>query len=91
MGTNNDIFVPPMFYKIVTFPKTEEKPMRTLAFMFTHQKVRHGRIQDFLTSVDIIEAMTGLDFFPETKIDENIDTWHVWEEWFEDISSSHTK
>lgn len=91
VGTNNDIFVPPMFYKIVTFPKTEDKPMRTLAFMFPHQKVRHGRIQDFLTSVDIVEAMTGLDFFLETQIDEHLDTWYVWEEWFADISSSHIR
>lgn len=91
VGTNNDIFVPPMFYKIVTFQKTQDKPMRTLAFMFSHQKIKHGRIQDFLTSVDIVEAMAGVDFFTETEIDEDIDTWHTWVEWFEGINSSHTK
>ncbi len=75
VGTHNDIFVPPMFYKIVTFKETARKPMRTLAFMFPHQKVRHGRIQDFLTSIDVIEAMTNIDFFNNKKIDEEIDTW----------------
>jgi endonuclease G len=82
IGPNKDIFVPPMFYKIVTFEAHNERPQRTLAFLFPHQRVSHGEIQNFLTSIDVVEAMTGLDFFSNIEIDEDSDTWETWEKWF---------
>ena len=42
-----------------------------LAFLFAHQRVRHGEIEDFLVSVDVIEALTGLDFF--VGLDEDVE------------------
>ncbi len=82
VGKNNDITVPPMFYKIVIQNDKEGKPL-ILAFLLPHHKVAHGEIEDYLVSVDIIEALTGLDFFRD--LDENIetsleatDTWVNW-------------
>ncbi len=91
VGQNSNISVPPMFYKIVSFDATNDKPQRVLAFLFPHQQVKHGRIQDFLTSVNIIENLTGLDFFQDIGIDEYEDSWRTWERWFADIDSTHTR
>lgn len=84
VGTNNDITVPPMFFKIVVRNDNHGKPL-VLAFLLPHHKEAHGEIQDFLVSVDIIEALTGLDFF--SKMDEDMegkleaeDTWLNWGE-----------
>ena len=64
VGPNNDIVVPPMFWKIVIRgPDDNEEFPTVLAFLFPHQRVSHGDIEDFLVSVDIIEALSGLDFF----------------------------
>lgn len=82
VGPNKDITVPPMFYKIVIQNDTEGNP-KVLAFLLPHHRVAHGDIQDFLVSVDIIEALTGLDFFRELEDDietelEATDTWENW-------------
>ncbi len=74
--------VPPMFFKIVV-TETDGKPT-VLAFLFPHQIKKHGNIQDYLVSVNLIEAMTGLDFFPDLhstdwKNMERTSTWVNWE------------
>ena len=48
-----------------------------------HQYSAHGRIENFLVSVDIIEAMTGENFFNSfddevEKSLESKDTWQTW-------------
>lgn len=73
--------VPPMFYKIV-ITETDDEP-EVLAFLFPHQIEKHGKIQDYLVSVNLIEAMTGLDFFPEMTREEwesfeRMSTFHNW-------------
>lgn len=82
VGPDKDITVPPMFYKIVIRNDDQGKP-KVLAFLLPHHRVAHGDIQDFLVSVDIIEALTGLDFFSDMDDDteaelEAIDTWVNW-------------
>lgn len=82
VGENKDITVPPMFYKIVVRNDDHGKPL-VLAFLLPHHREAHGDIQDFLVSVDIIEALTGLDFFSEMKDEvekplEAKDTWLNW-------------
>jgi len=52
-----------MFFKIV-ITETGGKP-KVLAFLFPYQIKKHGEIQDYLISLNLIEAMTGLDFFPD--------------------------
>ena len=82
VGKNKDITVPPMFYKIVIRNDEQDNPL-VLAFLLPHHKVAHGEIEDYLVSVDIIEALTGLDFFRELDDDlesslEATDTWVNW-------------
>jgi DNA/RNA endonuclease G (NUC1) len=53
-----------MFFKIVVLedPDPDVETPVVLAFLFPHQRARHGEIENFLVSVDVVEALTGLDF-----------------------------
>ncbi len=86
VGTNADVAVPPMFFKIVILDDPNADPPIVLAYLLPHQRVRHGELDSFLVSVDVIEALTGLDFFPnETEEDwlEDQDTWNFAQTHFE--------
>lgn len=83
VGKNKNITVPPMFYKIVARNDEEGNPI-VLAFLLPHHKTPHGNIESFLVSVDIIESLTGLDFFRdlEDNVEDSLeaaDTWLNWE------------
>ena len=83
VGPNDDIHVPPMFYKIVTWIDTDVDEPVFLAFLFPHQRSSHGDIEDFLVSIDIIEVLTGHDFFADLADDvesavEDVDTFDAW-------------
>jgi endonuclease G len=83
VGPASDIHVPPMFYKIVAWEAPSQDDPMILAFLFPHQRVSHGEIQDFLVTINVLEAMTGLDFFPDLEDDteatlEDRDTWETW-------------
>lgn len=74
-----------MFYKIVTWQDPEIDEPVFLAFLFPHQRVSHGEIEDFLISIDVIEAMTGVDFFADLEDSvenavEDADTFAMWQE-----------
>lgn len=84
VGPDNDIAVPPMFYKIVIRKDETDNSPIVLAFLFPHQRSKHGNIEDFLVTVDVIEEMTGLDFFSDLDDDaemelERTDTWDNWQ------------
>ena len=64
VGPESNIQVPAMLYKIVL--KKTPNPL-ILAFLFPQQREKHGHIEDFLVSVDAIEALTGIDFFPSLR------------------------
>lgn len=82
VGKNNNITVPPMFYKIVIRNDEEGNPL-ILAFLLPHHKVPHGDIENFLVSVDIIESLTGLDFFRELddSIEDSLEAVDTWVNW----------
>jgi endonuclease G len=57
---------------------------RVLAFLFPHSRVRHGDLEDYLVSIDVVEALTGLDFFNEfgeevQRALEDTDTFENWD------------
>lgn len=87
VGPEHDILVPPMFFKIVVRepgPDEESDLPQVLAFLFPHQRQAHGQIEDFLVTVDVIEALTGLDFFhelsdPVEAVMEDMDTFANWQ------------
>jgi len=86
VGPDHDILVPPMYFKIVVRepdPDDEGDLPQVLAFLFPHQRVAHGEIEDFLVTIDVIEALTGLDFFnelsdPVESVLEDTDTVENW-------------
>lgn len=85
IGPDKDITIPAAFYKIVIQkPAVESEPPKVLAFLFPHQRERQGDLDDFLVSIDTIEALIGLDFFstmgePQEKELESKGTWKLWE------------
>ena len=54
--------VPNYFYKIILDYHTPK--LKVIAFLIPHQNSEKGLYQ-FVTSVDEIERLTGIDFFPE--------------------------
>lgn len=83
IGPEGDIEVPPLFYQIVTRLDDDGAPI-VLAFLLPHHERAHGEIEDYLVSVDVIEALTGRDFFhelPDPAEDdlEAADTFRNWE------------
>ncbi len=66
MGNNyktigyNEIAIPPKFYKILYDPSTEE----SIAYIMENQ-VLDRPIDDYATSVDEVEMITGINFFDE--------------------------
>lgn len=53
--------VPEAFYKIIVVPAEEPK---ALAFLMPQEVRGDESLDDFLVSIDEVEARTGLDFFP---------------------------
>lgn len=86
MGPSKDIHIPSMFFKIVIQRSSScSCSVKVLAFLFPHQSDSHGDIMDFLVSIDIIESLSGFDFFLESSDGigddlEKQDTWGFWQD-----------
>ncbi|MFC2108261.1 DNA/RNA non-specific endonuclease [Candidatus Bipolaricaulota bacterium] len=72
IGPELNVRVPQAFYKIVAWKPTETST-QALAFLFPHQKARMGEIEHFLVSIDLLEALTGFDFFTSMQDASEID------------------
>lgn len=89
VGPDSDIEVPPAFFQIVAVEDPQFEHPMVAAFLLPHHRTKHGDIQDFMVSVDVIEALTGLDFFSglEDEQEETIedqDTYELWASYFLD-------
>ena len=63
--------VPKGFYKIMV--KKQRDRLSALAFYFPNIESRQGRLDsEFMTSIDHIEEMTMIDFFP--KLDDDVES-----------------
>jgi endonuclease G len=60
------VAVPKYFYKILFYHAAEKSKM--IAFLMPHTK-SDAPLYSFVTSVDSIEKLTGIDFFPKLKDD----------------------
>ena len=58
----NGVSVPKQFYKIVYAPKEE----KMFAFLMPNQKIT-APLPSFVVSVDSLEVLTGIDFFPQLE------------------------
>jgi len=63
VGPDGDKAVPPMFFKVVVYEKEEQVEPVVLAFLFPHQRKSHGHIEDFLVTVDVLEAIDWIGLF----------------------------
>ena len=77
---NGRITVPNAYYKVIMAPCV--KPCRVIAFIYPNGR-SGGRLQQYAVSVDEVERLTGLEFFPYLPDDEqrrlekgvNLDAW----------------
>lgn len=63
IGTE-EVAVPQYFYKIIL--DYNDPDIKAIAFLIPHEKSDKGLYQ-FVTSIDKIEEITGIDFFPEIE------------------------
>lgn len=66
-----EIPVPPRFYKIAFEPGRN----RAIAFIFPNKKIKGRELAPFISTIDDIEAATGLDFLPnlDRRIERRIE------------------
>lgn len=66
LGTigKNEVTIPGYFYKVML--KQKDSKILSIAFLIP-QIGSIGKIQDYIVTVNTIETITGLDFFPELK------------------------
>lgn len=76
----DDLAVPEFFYKIVLVNK--EETIKAIAFILPNRK-SDKKLDFYITYIDFIEEITGIDFFPEipdeveNKLESNIEA-HKW-------------
>ena len=58
----SQVAVPDAFYKVILAPYLSTP--RAIGFIMKHQKGNHP-LRSYAVSVDSIESLTGIDFFPE--------------------------
>ena len=73
IGTGN-VTVPSMFYKVVYSPKRGG-----IGFLLPNQKL-NGHLQTWQVSINYIEELTGIDFFPQLpkELQSDIESQIVW-------------
>jgi endonuclease G len=74
------VAVPNMFYKILI--DANNKPIKALGFLLPHEDSDEP-LWKFVTSIDTIEVLTGIDFFPELNdaIENKIEASSDYKNW----------
>jgi endonuclease G len=62
---SNRVAIPTHFYKIVVSCTESGDNLDAIAFILPNQKNPNEKLPDFITSIDEIEKVTGLDFMAE--------------------------
>jgi endonuclease G len=77
---DEDVAVPNQFYKVI-MDVTNGKP-KVLAFLMNHED-SDLPLYEFVVSVDAIEALTGIDFFPvlEDSIEDKLEASSSYKGW----------
>lgn len=76
----SQVAVPDAFYKVILAPYLSTP--RAIGFIMKHQKGNHP-LRSYAVSVDSIESLTGIDFFPELPdaIEKEVEAKTQPEEW----------
>ncbi|MDG6099015.1 DNA/RNA non-specific endonuclease [Alteromonas sp. ZYF713] len=62
----NRVPVPAMYYKIIYDKANNE----SLAYLFPHDNIKTANLDDYLTSIDVIETVSGLNFLSGIEDDD---------------------
>ncbi len=78
---DEDVVVPKYFYKVLLDDSIGSYKM--IAFLIPNEKSERP-LYDFVVSVDSLEKMTGIDFFPKLndKIENSLEKRNDYKEWF---------
>ncbi len=63
----NGVQVAPMFFQIIIWEDENGEPVWE-AYMMPHHQSNHGDIREQMVSIRHVEAMTGLNFFPDLSL-----------------------
>ncbi|KAA3659951.1 MAG: DNA/RNA non-specific endonuclease [Calditrichaeota bacterium] len=66
----NDVAVPSYYYKIIV--DLQEPDRKAIAFLMENTKLA-GELNEYCVTIDSIEQMTGIDFFPE--LPDDFENW----------------
>lgn len=85
LSSNWMVEIPDAFYKIYITEARANKPAIAIAFLVPQTVTGKESLNKFVTSIDVIEKQTGLDFFPdlddktETRLESTIVTqpWNI--------------
>jgi endonuclease G len=77
---DENVSVPNQFYKVLLDNNSEKVKM--IAFLIPHENSRKP-LYDFVVSVDDIEELTGIDFFPqlENSIENKLESSSRFKDW----------
>jgi len=80
---NSSVKIPKDFYKILIKPTSPETPAKALAFIFPQTAKSDASLTTFVTTIDEIEAQTGIDFFMklEDDFEEKLESSKTPEAW----------
>ena len=73
IGTKNKVSVPKYFYKVLLH--LEEHNLKAIAFLLPNEG-SEASLSQFVISIDSLESMTGIDFFPALPddLEENLES-----------------
>lgn len=76
----NGVRVPGAFYKVILAPYLDEP--RAIGFIYPNQRCP-GNMRDYSMSVDEVERITGLDFFPylPDDIEDRVESVYSFKQW----------
>jgi endonuclease G, mitochondrial len=79
------VVVPDAFFRIIV--RESDDGLKVIPFVVPHTAEHRAPLTDwipFVTSVDVIEALTNLDFFTNTEVREDVVPDASWITWLED-------
>ncbi len=66
IGKSTEVSVPAKFYKVILYCNSPD--IRLIGFLLNNEQA-NSSLQEFVVPVDLIEQLTGLDFFPKIPDD----------------------
>lgn len=81
IGKRNKVSVPDYYYKIILDLRSPE--IKVIAFLIKNEG-SHEPLENFVVSIDKIEAETGIDFFPKLpdELEKQLEASNNYSKWF---------